>query len=190
MQFKIISKRVKEDLKTIQMEILQLEKEDRKKTALYRIKQIQIARLQKHVVDIMTQYNDSQVRYKEKCKEMFKRQVLISGQEITDQEMEDMLENNPSEVFIQGIIHETKLAKQQLAEIQSRHEDIIKIEKSIVELFEMFQDMATLVTEQGEAINRIENHVQATYDYVEKAKEETAAALEYQKKARKVCCSF
>lgn len=87
-------------------------------------------------------------------------------------------------------------------EIEARHADIIKIEKSIRELHEMFVDMANLVTNQvreflhsktwlieflkGEMINRIENQVRGTQDYVEKANQETKQAMIYQKKARKV----
>lgn len=37
-------------------------------------------------------------------------------------------------------------------------------------------------------INRIENHVQETNDYVEKGREQTKQAMEYQTKARKVKC--
>ena len=42
------------------------------------------------------------------------------------------------------------------------------------------------ISHQGEVINRIETHVQHTYDYVEKAREQTKQAMEYQKKSRKV----
>lgn len=38
--------------------------------------------------------------------------------------------------------------RQTLADIEARHADIKKLEKSIVELHEMFVDMATLVESQ------------------------------------------
>lgn len=38
--------------------------------------------------------------------------------------------------------------RQTLADIEARHADIKKLEKSIVELHEMFLDMATLVESQ------------------------------------------
>lgn len=44
------------------------------------------------------------------------------------------------------------MAKQQLREIEERHADIIKIEKSIRELYELFMDMAQLVDQQVCAI--------------------------------------
>ena len=46
------------------------------------------------------------------------------------------------------IIMETQQAKQTLADIEARHNDIIKLETSIRELHDMFMDMAMLVEQQ------------------------------------------
>ena len=46
---------------------------------------------------------------------------------------------------------ETAQAKQSLADIEARHGDIIKLEKSIKELHDMFIDMAALVQTQVHA---------------------------------------
>lgn len=46
------------------------------------------------------------------------------------------------------IIMETQAAKQTLADIEARHNDIIKLETSIRELHDMFMDMAMLVEQQ------------------------------------------
>ena len=46
------------------------------------------------------------------------------------------------------IIMETQQAKQTLADIEARHADIMKLEKSIQELHDMFMDMAMLVEQQ------------------------------------------
>ena len=43
---------------------------------------------------------------------------------------------------------DTQQAKQTLADIEARHEDIMKLEKSIKELHDMFLDMAMLVESQ------------------------------------------
>ena len=43
---------------------------------------------------------------------------------------------------------ETQQAKQTLADIEARHADIMKLEKSIQELHDMFMDMAMLVEQQ------------------------------------------
>ena len=51
-------------------------------------------------------------------------------------------------VFFFQIIMETQQAKQTLADIEARHADIMKLEKSIQELHDMFMDMAMLVEQQ------------------------------------------
>ena len=43
---------------------------------------------------------------------------------------------------------ETQAAKKSLADIEARHEDIMKLENSIRELHDMFVDMAVLVESQ------------------------------------------
>jgi t-SNARE complex subunit (syntaxin) len=46
------------------------------------------------------------------------------------------------------IVTDSAQMRQTLADIEARHADIKKLEKSIVELHEMFVDMATLVESQ------------------------------------------
>lgn len=84
------------------------------------------------------------------------------------------------------ILTDTQQAKQSLADIEARHADIMKLEKSIRELHDMFLDMAMLVESQGEMIDRIEYNVEQAVDYIESAKQDTKKAVKYQSKARKV----
>ena len=81
---------------------------------------------------------------------------------------------------------ETQQARQTLADIEARHADIMKLENSIRELHDMFMDMAMLVENQGEMIDRIEYNVEHAVDYVQTATQDTKKALKYQSKARRV----
>ncbi|KAL3191583.1 hypothetical protein MRX96_059681 [Rhipicephalus microplus] len=114
-----------------------------------------------------------------------KRQLEITGKMTTDEEIEEMLESGNPAIFTQGIVMETQKARQTLAEIEARHNDIIKLEKSIRELHDMFMDMAMLVESQGEMVDRIEYHVKNAAAYVDTATQETRRAVRYQSKARK-----
>ena len=49
-----------------------------------------------------------------------------------------MIESGNPGVFTQGIITDTQQAKQTLADIEARHNDIMKLESSIRELHDMF----------------------------------------------------
>lgn len=81
---------------------------------------------------------------------------------------------------------DTQQARQTLADIEARHDDIMKLEKSIREVHDLFVDMATLIQKQGDKIDSIESHVTNTRSFVEKAVEQTSKALVYQGKARTV----
>ncbi len=51
------------------------------------------------------------------------------------------------------MLDDTQMARQQLTEIQDRHNDLIKLEASITEVRDMFMEVAALVQEQGEMVS-------------------------------------
>lgn len=150
-----------------------------------RIRQTQHSTLTKLFVQVMTDYNKTQTDYREKCKATIQRQLEITGRSTTNEELEEMLEQGNISVFTQDIIMDTQQAKQTLADIKARHEDIMNLEKSIRELHDMFMDMAMLIESQGEMVDRIEYHVDHAKDHVLIATQDTKKAKEYQSKARK-----
>ena len=98
---------------------------------------------------------------------------------------------------------ETAQAKQSLSDIEARHGDIMKLEKSIKELHDMFIDMASLVQTQvnlsflmmssvidivlkGEMIDRIEYNVVQSENFVKAASTDTKKAVKFQSAARRV----
>jgi len=151
----------------------------------YRIKKTQLTYLSHYFTDIMASYNSVQVEHRENCKGRIIRQLDITGKKTDEDEIERMLESGNPQIFTEGILMETKIAKQTLADIEARHKDILKLEQSIKELHDMFMDMAMLVESQGKMIDNIENNITKTQDYVEEAKKETASAVVYQSKARR-----
>jgi len=176
--------RVRAKLKVIEQNIEQ-EENVNKASADLRIRKTQHSTLSRKFVEVMTEYNRTQTDYRERCKGRIMRQLEITGRQVGNEELEDMLEQGNSAVFTQGIIMDTAQAKQTLADIEARHADIIKLETSIKELHDMFMDMAMLVESQGEMIDRIEYHVEHAVDYVQTATQDTKKALKYQSKARR-----
>jgi len=177
--------KVRAKLKVIEQAVEQ-EEQSNKSSADLRIRKTQHSTLSRKFVEVMTEYNRTQTDYRERCKGRIQRQLEITGRTTTNEELEEMLEQGNPAVFTQGIIMETQQAKQTLADIEARHADIIKLENSIRELHDMFMDMAMLVENQGEMIDRIEYHVEHAVDYVQTATQDTKKALKYQSKARRV----
>uniref|UniRef100_A0A3P8WI75 Syntaxin 2 n=1 Tax=Cynoglossus semilaevis TaxID=244447 RepID=A0A3P8WI75_CYNSE len=187
----------------------------------FRIQKTQYTVLSRRFVEVMTQYNETQVSFRERSKRRIQRQLEITGRVTTDEELEAMLESgNPtiftSDVsiavvllratrwrrlcqkppkkkkkkffffFLPQIISDSLITRQAVDEIESRHQDIIRLETSIRELHAMFMDMAMLVETQGDMVNNIETNVSNAAEYIVRAKEETKKAVRYQKKSRRV----
>ncbi|XP_065314408.1 syntaxin-like isoform X2 [Gordionus sp. m RMFG-2023] len=176
--------KVRAKLKVMEQGIEQ-EEQANKTCADLRIRKTQQSTLSRKFVEVMTDYNTTQTDYRERCKARIQRQLEITGRATTNEELEEMLESGNPAIFTQGIIMESQQAKQSLADIEARHQDIIKLENSIRELHDMFMDMAMLVESQGEMIDRIEYNVEQSVDYIETAKMDTKKAVKYQSKARR-----
>uniref|UniRef100_A0A8C4R593 Syntaxin 2 n=2 Tax=Eptatretus burgeri TaxID=7764 RepID=A0A8C4R593_EPTBU len=176
--------RVRSKLKSIEQDIEKEETENRSSADL-RIRKTQHSTLSRKFVEVMTEYNSTQTDYRERCKNRIQRQLEITGKTTTNEELEDMLESGNPAIFTSGIQMDSKIDKQAMSEIESRHNDIIKLENSIRELHDMFVDMAMLVESQGEMIDRIEYNVEHSVDYVERAVSDTKKAVKYQSKARR-----
>ncbi|KAG1656036.1 Syntaxin-1A [Nymphon striatum] len=177
--------KVRAKLKLIEQNIEQEEHSSKQSSADLRIRKTQHSTLSRKFVEVMTDYNKTQTDYRERCKGRIQRQLEITGKKTTQEEIENMLETGNLQVFTQDIMIETQQAKQTLADIEARHNDIIKLENSIRELHDMFMDMAMLVESQGEMIDRIEYNVEHAVDYIETAKQDTKKAVKYQSKARR-----
>ncbi|XP_051509024.1 syntaxin-2-like isoform X3 [Myxocyprinus asiaticus] len=145
----------------------------------------QYSNLSRKFVEVMTQYNETQVSFREKSKSRIQRQLEITGRITTNEELEEMLENGSHSVFTSDIISDSQITRQALNEIESRHEDILRLESSIKELHDMFVDMAMLVETQGEMIDNIEKNVNNAVEYIDSAKEQTKKAVRYQTRARR-----
>lgn len=181
--------RVKIKLKQMGQKTEQIGQQDRL-SAEHRIRTTQHQMLNNKFIEVMTEYQLTQADYRDRCKARIQRQLEITGRHTTDEEMEEMIESGNPAIFTRGIMMETQQAKQTLAEIEARHSDIMKLEKSILELRDLFVDLATMVEMQGDMVNRIENHVALSKSHVDKARVEVNQAIAYRSKARikKIIC--
>ncbi|KAK2820721.1 hypothetical protein Q5P01_023680 [Channa striata] len=150
-----------------------------------RMQRTQHGVLSKEFVELMGHCNTIQAQYRDRNVERIQRQLKITGTNVSDEELDAMLESGQTDVFTQNILIDAQATKQALNEITSRHDEILKLERSIRELHDMFQYLAMEVEAQGEMVDRIENNIKQSCNYVEKAKDNTAKAVTYQNQARK-----
>uniref|UniRef100_A0A667I8N6 Syntaxin-3 n=1 Tax=Lynx canadensis TaxID=61383 RepID=A0A667I8N6_LYNCA len=176
---------VRNKLKSMERHI---EEDDVRSSADLRIRKSQHSVLSRKFVEVMTKYNEAQVDFRERSKGRIQRQLEITGKKTTDEELEEMLESGNPAIFTSGII-DSQISKQALSEIEGRHKDIVRLESSIKELHDMFVDIAMLVENQGAMIDRIENNMDQSVGFVERAVADTKKAVKYQSEARRVSAS-
>ncbi|XP_025404817.1 syntaxin-like [Sipha flava] len=186
---KKMGKQVSTTLKGLEKQITQEEDEssndNEQVSAALRIRKTQHATTVHMLVEALAEFNAEQIDYKEKCEERMQKVVSIAKAEISNDQFDELVsQGNYSAVFNGNIIAETLEARRTLEEVQDRHMELIKLEKSIQDLRDMFVEMALLVEKQGDIVNSIEQHVLRAGEAAENAKVETKKAVIYSSKAR------
>nr|XP_055042791.1 syntaxin-11b.2 [Misgurnus anguillicaudatus] len=112
--------------------------------------------------DAMVEYNDAEMSHRESCKAYIQRQMEIVGRDVTGDQIEEMLENGQWNVFSENMLSEGKTARSALIQIESRHTELLQLERRIKSIHEVFMDMAMLVEEQRSVTECIHTNVQST----------------------------
>ncbi|KAM5153073.1 syntaxin-4 [Mantella aurantiaca] len=181
-EIKVLAKEIRGKLQKIEVKD---EEEEVKGSVYKRMKRTQHGVLSQQFIEIINQCNAIQTQYRESNVKRIKRQLQITGHSVTDEQFDEMLESGGTDVFTCNLLKDTQITKQALNEIESRHDEILKLEKSILDLHELFLLLASQVEQQGETINSIEKNILHSTDYVEKAKKQLVQAVDNKQKARK-----
>eukprot|EP01135_Chromosphaera_perkinsii_P005394 Nk52_evm2s345 gene=Nk52_evmTU2s345 len=189
------SNNIRVSLKEIQNENKEFEKKD-PGAANSRVRKSQHAQLSRKFMNVVKSYNEIEEAFKLKYQERVKRQFMIVNPAASAAEVSAVVaQGSDANVFAQTFKSQTHAeARKTLEEVQDRHRDLIKIEKSLAELREMFADLALLVEQQGEAIDIIEHNVAQSTEYTEEAVIELKAAKVSMFRARRmkiylsICC--
>lgn len=140
--------------------------------------------LAKKLMDVAQEYQRMQLKYKDKFKQRMEREIRVANPYATEQEVHQAVEAGGSG-FAMQMMSSTPAQRQALKEVQSRHNEIMNIEKSVTELFDLFQEMQHLLMEQQEAIDIIESHVDNAEEHVVSGNSHMTKAIVHRKKSRK-----
>jgi len=141
---------------------------------------------------VMNEYNTASYEFKHSLQARLRRQLKIVAPEskLTDEQVDEIVESGKADDVIQQALVSDNL-QSVVQDIQERHQDILKLERQVQEIYELFRDLATLVDLQQETLDVIENRVQKAQNYTHTAEKELVKAVEYQDKARqRKCCLF
>ncbi|POW17081.1 hypothetical protein PSTT_00927 [Puccinia striiformis] len=156
----------------------------------------QLAALKKRFIETVQRYAEVEQAARRSMKSRIERQVRIVKPDATPEEVKAAVEdqvNGGGAVFQQALASSNRMgsARNALKEVQSRAEDIKRIEQTISELAQMFNDMATMVEEQDVKVQHIEKQAEIASQDVEAATTELKTAVvsaQGARSKRKCCC--
>lgn len=125
-----------------------------------RIARTQYQCLSSALREVMSGYNDAEMSHREACKQHIQRQMEVVGKEVTKDDLEEMLESGELNVFCAQV--EGKTARSALLQIESRHKELLELERRVRGIQELFLDVAVLVEQQGAVVHNIQRSVQTS----------------------------
>ncbi|KAJ6434124.1 hypothetical protein OIU84_017770 [Salix udensis] len=161
-------------------------------TPIYRTRIAVTNGLRKKLRELMMDFQGLRQKMMTEYKDTVGRRYFTVTGEYPDEEVIDKIISDGSggEEFLKRAIQEHGKGKvlETVVEIQDRHDAAKEIEKSLLELHQVFMDMAVMVEAQGEQMDDIEHHVLNASHYVKDGTKELKGAKGYQKNSRKWMC--
>lgn len=140
-------------------------------------------------VEAIQNYQVVERDYRAKSKQRVERQFKIVKPDATPEEISAAVNDDSGngQIFSQALMNSNRFGESRAAyrEVQSRHEDLKKIEKTLTELAQLFNDMSVLVAQQDETIDNIEHAAMETHKDMEAGLKHTEAAVVSAAGARK-----
>ncbi|KAK6528812.1 Plasma membrane t-SNARE, secretory vesicle fusion [Orbilia ellipsospora] len=143
--------------------------------------------LQRTFETTLNRYQNVEVTYQKRIKERVARQYKIANPNATEEEIREVVNGTGGEQIFAEATKNTRTgaARSALAEVRSRHNDIQKIERAMIELSELFEQMNQLVVEQQEVVDTIESHAVKIEDDTSHAVKELDTAIKSAEGARR-----
>ncbi|KFP69190.1 Syntaxin-19, partial [Acanthisitta chloris] len=189
-EIKFQAEHIRKCLDELSKTVKKAENEHGPSCATARILASQYAFLSHRYLNAMLSYNEAVTAKQEKCRRFIVRQLEVAGKEVSEEEVNDMLQQGKWEIFNENLLTEVKITKAQLSEIEQRHKELVNLENQIKDIKELFIQISVLVEEQGKMINNIEISMNNTQEYTQVSKEKFGLAVKYRKKnpCRAICC--
>ncbi|KAJ7905381.1 syntaxin [Mycena olivaceomarginata] len=152
------------------------------------IRKQQTALVKSKFVEAIQNYQTVEQQYRSKYKQRMERQFKIVKPDATPDEVRAVVNDESNgQIFSQALMSSNRYGESRAAyrEVQERHEDIKRIEKTLGELAQLFNDMSVLVEQQDETIQVIETQAQSVEKDTEVGLQYTEKAVESARAARK-----
>lgn len=162
--------------------------EDNKNSAREQIRENMYLTHAKKFQATMSEFSEARENFRSNISERMVRQTkIVDGGRHSEDEIRSMVDNGQIEDIIGKALHSERI-ENIVDDLRARNAEILKLQKSVQELYELFKDLHTLIQMQGETLNIVENRILSAKDYTEKGVKNLEEAQQHSKKARKCKC--
>ncbi|SPO02174.1 related to putative snare protein syn [Cephalotrichum gorgonifer] len=153
----------------------------------------QVERVDRSLKAAINQYQTVEADFRREMQGQIARQFRIVRPDATDEEVSRAVDGaEGGQVFTQALMQSNRQgqASAALNNVKDRHNQILKIERQMTELAQLFQDMNTLVIQQEVAVNQIEEGAVDVVENLDKGNTEieTAVKTAYATRRKKWWC--
>ncbi|KAI1114504.1 t-SNARE [Nemania sp. NC0429] len=148
----------------------------------------QVRRVDTRLKDAIRAYQQVESSFRKKTEEQMARQYRIVRPDATEEEVRAAVEDQTGgQVFQQALMQSNRRGQAQavLNAVQDRHAQLQKIERQMMELAQLFQDMDTLVMQQDPAVTNIEERAEQVVDDLDRGNTEIGVAVNTARATRK-----
>lgn len=177
---------VRDDIK-----ILEKKNKQSAQTADLQVRLTQTSNIRKKFLESIQNYSKVENSFNQRYRQRLCRQIEIVNPNMTQEEIHVALNDDQGmQVFSQALLRSNRHGEARIAlqEVQERHQDIKKIEKTIMELAELFNEMSILIEQQDEPLQVISQQAEAVYTNIEQGVQHQEKAIENIRAARRKRC--
>ncbi|RKO84794.1 t-SNARE [Blyttiomyces helicus] len=152
-----------------------------------RVRTTQQKALARRLMTTAQDFQKVQQSAKANYRNQMQRQYRIAMPEASAEQIDTAIDSGAGSAFSQAILS-SRVGEQRAAlqAVQSRQEELRRIEQSITELFELFQEMQALLDNQQQMIDRIDADVAAVTTNVQDGSQQLTRGIVHAKSARKM----
>lgn len=151
-------------------------------------KQAQAEHCRSRFLCLIQKYRVVEANYREASKDQAKRQYMVVQPDATPQEVDAAINDAAGQqIFSQALLNANRRgqAKTALDEVQARHQELLRLETTMAELTQLFNDMEELVVEQQLKVDVVEKSTESAQVDLEQGIGHTNKAVKSARQARK-----
>lgn len=147
----------------------------------------QVEALDRRIRKAINAYQVVETQFRKDVQEQQRRQFLIVRPDATEEEIQEATsEGADTQIFQQALMNSDRRGQAQSAlNVRQRHAAIQQIEKTMLELQQLFQDLDAIVMEQEPMVQNVEQRAMDTHEHLEQGNVQLDRGIQSARAARK-----